>query len=179
MALALTANEILFVVFGDWLEGGFGLTLAGLGLASALIGGAEIAGETFAGWSVDRYGKRPVIIISGALTAVCYFLLPFAGMNLNLALAALFLIFLFFEITIVGGMPLMTELVPSARGMVMYVLLAAMSLGRALGALIGTLAWTRGGFWLSSMLSATMMVVGVIILAKWVREGTESRKEVL
>ena len=115
ITLVMLANEMLFIVFGSWMEDSFQLSLAGLGIAAAVIGGAEITGETIAGWSVDRFGKRPVIIITGTCNAIAYLLLPFSSNTLWVALAMLFIIFLSFEITVVGGMPLMTELVPDAR----------------------------------------------------------------
>jgi predicted MFS family arabinose efflux permease len=112
ITLAITANEMLFIVYGDWMETSFSLTLASLGLASGVIGGSEIIGETFAGWSVDRFGKRPVIITTAVLNGLLYVIIPHTSVSLTAALITLFCLFLTFEITLVGGMPLMTELVP-------------------------------------------------------------------
>lgn len=171
LTAAMTANEMLFIVYGDWMEGSFGLALAALGLASGVIGGAEIVGELFAGWSVDRFGKRRVIIVTGLLNALLYFTIPYTSGSLGAALVTLFLLFLFFEITIVGGIPLMTELVPSARGVVMSMVLTAMSLGRTLGSLLGPIIWAQGGFRSTGLAAALVMATAVFILARWVREG--------
>jgi predicted MFS family arabinose efflux permease len=171
LTAAMTANEMLFIVYGDWMEGSFGLALATLGLASGVIGGAEIVGELFAGWSVDRFGKRRVIIVTGLLNALLYFTIPYTSGSLGAALVTLFLLFLFFEITIVGGIPLMTELVPSARGVVMSMVLTAMSLGRTLGSLLGPIIWAQGGFRSTGLAAALVMATAVFILARWVREG--------
>lgn len=171
IALVMTANEILFIVYGDWMETSFGLTLATLGLASAIIGGSEIAGETFAGWSVDRFGKRPVIITTGLMNALLYIILPFSNSNLTTALITLFFLFMTFEITVVGGMPLMTELVPKHRAVVMSMVVAAMSVGRTVGALAGPVVMEWGGFILSGAVSALVMGTAVIILTLWIREA--------
>jgi predicted MFS family arabinose efflux permease len=172
LALAMIANEMLLVVFGGWLETSFALNLATLGLASAVIGASEIAGETFAGWTVDRLGKRPVIITTGVLNALCYLLLPYFSTNLTLAMVMLFLLFLTFEITIVGGMPLMTELIPASRLQVMSFIPAAMAFGRTVGALLGPLVLTWVGFKASGAIWATLMGLGVLVLALRVREAS-------
>ncbi len=171
--LAMAANEIFFIVYGDWMEGNFGLALGALGLASAVIGGSEIAGEISAGFLVDRFGKRPVIMTTGLLNALAYLALPFIGSSLVSALLALMLLFWFFEVTLVGGVPLLTELVPSARSVVMSVALGAGALGRALGSLIGPVVFARGGFGSSGLAAAGVMLLAVLVLALWVREGKE------
>ncbi len=171
ITLAIAANEMLFIVYGDWMETSFNLTLASLGLASGVIGGSEIIGETFAGWSVDRFGKRPVIITTGILNGLLYVLIPHTSASLTAALLTLFFLFLTFEITLVGGMPLMTELIPKSRGVVMTMVLAAMSMGRLLGSTIGPVIWLRGGFVWSGLASGAIMGTAVIILALWIREG--------
>jgi predicted MFS family arabinose efflux permease len=171
MTLVMTANETLFIVYGDWMERSFGLTLATLGLASAIIGGSEIVGETFAGWSVDRFGKRPVIITTGLLNALLYVVLPFTNADLTMTLITLFALFMMFEITVVGGIPLMTELVPKHRAVVMSVVVAAMSVGRTVGAFLGPVVLAWGGFVLSGVVSAVVMGTAVIILVRWIREG--------
>jgi len=174
IALVMTANEMLFIGYGAWMETSFGLTLATLGFASAIIGGSEIVGETFAGWSVDRFGKRPVIITTGILNALLYIILPFTSGSLTTALITLFVLFMTFEITVVGGMPLMTELVPKHRAVVMSMVVAAMSVGRAVGALAGPLFMELGGFVLNGVVSALVMGTAVIILARWIREAKTS-----
>ncbi len=171
IALVMTANEMLFIVFGGWMVDSFQLNLANLGIAAAVIGGSELLGEIFAGWSVDRFGKRPVIITSGLLNAFFYLILPYTSGTVTTALITLFFIFFTFEITVVGGMPLMTELVPTGRAVVMSMIIFAMSLGRTLGAFIGLLVWDTLGFKTSAFIWAALMAAAVFVLARWVREG--------
>lgn len=172
IVLATMANEIVFLVFGDWLEGSFGLNLLALGFSASVIGFAEISGEVAAGWSVDRFGKRPVIIATGLLNALFTLLLPFSGFNLTFVLITYFLLFLFFEITIVGGVPLMTELVPTARSVVMSSLLAGSALGRGVGAWLGPLLFKHWSFVANGVVASLLMTVAIIILWRWVKEGT-------
>lgn len=170
ITLFVTANEMLFIVFGGWMEDIFNLSLTSLGVAAAVIGGAELIGETIAGWSVDRYGKRPVIIFTGFGTAFCNLLLPFTSATLVGALITLFFLFLAFEITIVGGIPLMTELVPGSRAVVMSILLAAMFFGRSLGSFLGPLVWNIVGFQFAGVVWAVVAAASVFILVRWVHE---------
>ncbi|MFW5941928.1 MAG: MFS transporter [Chloroflexota bacterium] len=173
--LALMANEILFIMYGDWMERSFGLSLTNLGLASGVIGGAEISGELLAGWTVDRFGKRPVVITTGLLACLLYVLMPYTSFNLTAALITLFGVFLAFELTFVGSMPLLTEVVPTARSVVLSVGLAAGSLGRMSGALVGPALWRQLGLTGNTVAGALLTLVAILILARWVRESTVIR----
>jgi predicted MFS family arabinose efflux permease len=66
-----------------------------------------------------------------SLTALA---LPFLGVNLLGAVAGLFLFYITFEFTLVSSLPLMTEVLPSARATIMAANAASLSLGRAVGA---------------------------------------------
>lgn len=173
--LATSANEIFFIVYGDWMEGSFGLALGALGLASAVIGGSEIVGEISAGLLVDHFGKRQVIITTGLLNALAYLAIPFTGVSLVSALVSLALLFWFFEVTLVGGVPLLTELVPTARSVVMSVVLAAAALGRGVGSLVGPIVFQRAGLTGSGLTAAVVMLLAMLVLARWVREADTGR----
>lgn len=175
--LIMAANELLLIIYGEWMERSFALDLTNLGLASGVIGGAEVVGELTVGLVVDRLGKRPVIITTGFLTALFYFLIPYTSASLPAALLTLFLVFLAFEITVVGGVPLMTEIVPSARSVVLSMVLAAASLGRMIGALVGPVVWQAGGLGANTSLAAIATLLAVLVLARWVREGDSDEKE--
>jgi predicted MFS family arabinose efflux permease len=177
LLLVMAANELLLVIYGLWMEDNFSLSLTSLGLATAVIGGAELSGEVLTAISVDRIGKRRFVLITGLATGFMYVAVPFANLSLLAALVTLFILFLFFEMTVVGGVPLLTELVPTARGIVMSVALAAGGLGRALGALIGPQIWLQGGMAALGLTSAVLMMFSMVILALWVREGVESQNQ--
>lgn len=173
--LIMMANEIILIVYGAWMEDSFGLSLASLGLAAGVIGGAEIMGELFAGWSVDRFGKRPVILVTGVLTVLMYLILPFTGItSLTGALISLFFLFLFFEITVVGGIPLLTEVMPTARSVLLSMALAGGSLGRAIGALAGPALWQAGGLSYTSLATGAVMATAIFLLFRWIREAEET-----
>ena len=171
MLLPLVAQEALFIVYGDWMETTFNLSLTGLGLATTLIGLAELSGELTAGWSVDRFGKRPVVAISCVLTAMAFLFIPFSVGSLPTALAALVAVFFTFEIAVVGAIPLLTEMVPEARGVVMSMAFGAMAVGRTIGSVIGPIVWTRAGMLGNSLIAAALMLLAALVLVRWLREA--------
>jgi predicted MFS family arabinose efflux permease len=176
--LAMIAQEMLLIVYGDWMEQSYGLDLTNLGLASAVIGGAEIFGELTAGWSVDRFGKRRVVITLGLILAGVYLALPYTSINLFAALATLFVFFYLFEATFVGSMPLMTEVVPTARSVVLSVAFASAGLGRMVGALVGPVIWQRSGLQGNTAVGGLLMLLAILVLARWVHEPQDERHDV-
>jgi predicted MFS family arabinose efflux permease len=132
------ANEMINLVFGIWLENSFGLMIAALGAASAVIGLSELGGESLAAAFTDRLGKPLAISMGLGLNCLAALALPFLGLNTTGAVVGLFFFYLTFEYALVSSIPMMTEVMPSARATVMAVAAASVSLGRAIGALIAT-----------------------------------------
>ena len=174
--LVMGANELLLIVYGQVMEVNYSLSLAALGLATAVIGGAEVSGEIATALFVDRLGKRPFVIVSGLLTCLMYLAIPFTSVTLATALLSLFVLFLFFEMSVVGGIPLMTELVPSARGVVMSIALAAGGIGRGFGALLGPQIMAHGNYEILGLVASIVMALAVIILTFWIREAPSTRE---
>ena len=81
------------------------------------------------------------------------------------------LLFLFFEYTVVSLLPLATELVPVARGTMMALNIAAMSLGRSAGAMVGTAIWSAGGMVWTGAVSSLVTLASLLLLLTFVREG--------
>jgi predicted MFS family arabinose efflux permease len=100
---------------------------------------------------------------------VAYLALPLLSSHLTLALAGLFFVFVAFEFTIVASIPLITELVPEARGAVMSANVAFHAAGRMLGVPLGSYLFGLGFLWNGVAASVLNLVtLGVIIL--FVRE---------
>jgi predicted MFS family arabinose efflux permease len=168
--LMMVANEFLLIVYGTWMESSFGLSVGGLGLATMVIGAAEMLGEISVGGLTDRLGKRRAVAIGLALTAACYVALPLVAVDLRSALVGLFVLFLGFEFAIVSIIPLATEAVPEARGTMMALNVAAVSLGRAFAAPLGVALWSGGGLIWNGLAASAATLVALTVLLALVRE---------
>ncbi len=140
------ANEVVNLIFGVWLEQSFGLQIAALGAASALIGLSELGGEGLVAAFVDRLGKPRAIGLGLAANCLAALALAFLGRTEVGALVGLFFFYITFEFTLVSSIPLMTEILPSARATLMAFNVAALSFGRALGDLLAPRLYGLG-FW--------------------------------
>lgn len=141
---ASAANESVNLVFGVWMEASFGLHLAALGAAAAVIGFAEIGGEGLVAWLTDRLGKRRAIFIGLGLNSLASFLLPQIGGSQTGALIGLFLFYISFEFAYVSSIPLMTEILPKTRATLMAMNITFASLGRAMASLLAPMLYTFG-----------------------------------
>jgi predicted MFS family arabinose efflux permease len=104
----LTGNQVVGLAFGAWIEDSFGLQVAALGLASALIGFSELGGEGLAALAADRLGNNRAVTIGLALNIQAA-----GGLRLLLhtiwgALAWLVLFYLSYVFAVVCRLPLMT-----------------------------------------------------------------------
>jgi len=170
--LLTTSNEVVNVVYGSWMENNFALKVAALGLASTVIGFAELTGEGFVAGFVDRLGKRRALAIGMSLYAVACLLLPALGFRLEGALIGLFLFFLAFEFTIVTSIPLMTELVPGARATFIALASTTQSLGRMAGSLAGPKLFVFG-LGANAVAAAICTLLALLILGLFVREHSQ------
>ena len=133
---ASAANEQVNLIFGVWLEDSFGLKIAALGAASAIIGISELSAEGLVAAFVDRIGKPRAVALGLAVNSLAALALPFIGRTEVGALVGLFFFYISFEFTLVSSIPLMTELLPTARATMMAFNVAALSMGRAIGAFL-------------------------------------------
>jgi predicted MFS family arabinose efflux permease len=141
---ASMANEVINLLFGVWLEDSFQLQIAALAGASAVIGLSELGGEGLVALLADRIGKVRATGLGIAANCLAALLLPIIGRTEFGALAGLFLFYISFEFTIVSQIPLMTEVMPSARATTLSFNLAAHSLGRMGGALLAPALYALG-----------------------------------
>jgi predicted MFS family arabinose efflux permease len=170
--LLSSSNEIVNIVYGEWMESAFGLQVAALGAASIVIGVAELVGEGLVAGLVDRLGKRRAVAAGLIVYAIACLLLPILGGTLPGALFGLFLFFLGFEFTLVSIIPMMTELVPGARATLMSANLTAFSLGKAAGGVIGPALFFYG-LPVNSVVAAVFNLVALGTVLLLVREDHE------
>jgi predicted MFS family arabinose efflux permease len=175
LVCTLIASEIVFVVYAAWLHAAFGATTEQLGLVFGLLGFAELGGSIGSTLLVDRMGKRRSVLLAFALTAVLQALLPFSAGRWALFLPLFLLFDLCFEFAIVSAFPLISGIVPLARGTMLALGTAAIGLGRVAGSLLGAPLWERYGFVANGLLGGGLTLAGVAICLLFVREGEHDR----
>jgi predicted MFS family arabinose efflux permease len=163
---ASAGNEIVNLIFGVWLEDSFGLKIAALAGASAVIGLSEIGGEGLVALTTDRLGKPRALMLGLSGNALAALLLPIVGRTEIGALVGLFLFYITFEYVMVSHIPMMTELVPEARATLLAFNLTGHSLGRMLGALLATFIYQRFGFLPITLLAILFNIFGLIALGE-------------
>ncbi len=163
--MLISANEVINLVFGVWLEASFGLKLAALGAASAVIGISEISGESLGGLISDKFGRKRTIMIGMGMMLTVSALLPFIGGTEFGALTGLFFFYLSYEFTFVSTLPLIAELVPDARGTMLGANVACLSLGRMIGNLVAPFVF-QVGFWLNSVSAVFFVLIAFFALSR-------------
>lgn len=165
-----TANEVINFVFGVWMGDIFGFALTALGALAFGIGLAELGGESLVGALTDRLGKQRAMVIGLTVNCLAALVLPFTAKWMPGAIAALMLFFLSFEFTIVSGIPLMTEVFPSARATVMAAHMAFISLGRGLGDILAPFLfsqhWLPGAITANALAAVLFNLLAVVALTR-------------
>lgn len=170
------ANQILFIVYGVWLEDAYGLSIVALGAASLILGFAELAGEGLTASIADRVGLRRAVMAGTVALVLSYVLLPVLGRTLVGAVAGLFIVFLCFEFTVVTTSSFVIEILPGARATMLSSLMAASSLGRVIGVVVGGLVWLAGGLAANAFFAAVIAGAGLVCLV-WGLRGWHSDPE--
>jgi predicted MFS family arabinose efflux permease len=163
---ASAGNELVNLIFGIWLEDSFGLKIAALAGASAVIGFSELGGEGLVALLTDRIGKPRALALGLSANAVAALLLPFIGQTEVGALIGLFLFYITFEFLIVSHIPMMTELLPGARATVMSFNVTGHSLGRAIGAFLAPFIYRQFGFLFVALMAIVFNILGLLALRR-------------
>ena len=163
---ATAGNEMVNLIFGIWLEDSFGLKIAALAGASAVIGLSELGGEGLVALTTDRLGKPRALTLGLISNAVAAFLLPIVGKTELGALIGLFLFYITFEYVLVSHIPLMTEIMPKSRATLLSFNVAGHSIGRAIGALLATFVYQKIGFLPVALMAALFNVFALLALAE-------------
>jgi predicted MFS family arabinose efflux permease len=171
--LATVANEVVNLVFGVWLEDSFGLQILALGGAAAIIGLAELGGEALMGGLTDRLGKERSVGIGLVANCLAVLFFPFLGRSLPGSLIGLFLFYITFEFTLVSIIPMMTEVLPSARVTLMAFNVAGFSIGRAIGALFALPLYNFGilGSVVAAVVFNLMALYALMRLLAWDKQS--------
>ena len=165
IGLTITAaNEVVNISFAIWLEDSFKLQIAALAGASAFIGLSELGGEGLVAMFVDRLGKVRAAGIGTIANCLAAGVLLIIGRTEVGALTGLFLFYMTFEFTIVSIIPLLSEVMPSARATTLSLAGAAHGLGRAGGAWLSPILY-RFGFGSVTTAAIIINLIGLTAIA--------------
>jgi len=168
---ASAANELVNLIFGVWLEDSFGLQIAALAGASAVIGLSELSGEGLVALLTDRLGKPRALAFGLTGNALACLLLPFVGQTQAGALLGLTLFYITFEFIMVSHIPLMTEIMPAARATMLSFNLTGHSLGRALGAFLAAFIYRQFSFFAVTLLALVFNLFGLLALRRLAQDA--------
>jgi predicted MFS family arabinose efflux permease len=152
----IAGQEIFFINYALWMEVSFALVLATLGVATVVLGLAELVGEFLVSVAGDRAGMHRMALFGTVLAGVGFAVMPHLNQSLPVALAGIFVVFLLLEMAIVASIALFMEVLPEARALMMSANISAMSLGRLIGALIGGSLYA---------LTGSFPLIGVVTMA--------------
>jgi len=147
------------------------LSITSLGATALAIGISELGGETIVTAFTDKLGKRKALALGIIGNCLAVLSLPIFGRWLVGAMVGLFLFYLTFEFTIVSGIPLMTEILPSVRATMMASHMALIAVGRSIGDLLAPSLFTQQV--LPGIAANALVAVGFNLLAllalRWVK----------
>ncbi|CAN5324987.1 MFS transporter [soil metagenome] len=158
------ASELLFVVYGAWLEDAFGLGVTAIGVFTLVVGASELAGEAGVAAVADRLGLRRSIFAGLFVSAAAYASLGAVGASLAAAVLVVVVWFVSFEVTIVASVPFVSELATESRDRLLGLMVATIAAGRALAAPFAPAVYAAGGVAATGLVSAGLALVAGALL---------------
>lgn len=158
------AAEILFLVYGRWLEDDFGMSIGAIGVFTLIVVASETAGEAVVTAVADRVGLKRMIMGGLLGSVVAYASLGFVGSSLWGAVVAVIAWFITFEVTIVAAIPFTSELAVAARDRLLSLMSVVVVGGRAAGAVIGGPLYSAGGMRASGIAASLLVVAAAVAL---------------
>ncbi len=168
------AHEVVNLVFGVWMEDTYGLSINALGVASTVIGIAEILSVIAVSWLITKMGSKRTVGIGLIFSALTALSIPIIGkFGLWGAEVGLFLFNLAFQIPFISYAPLLTEVLPLARASLLGATLAAVGVGRMMGSLVAPFLYNQG-FIYNAVLSMLLFLIALFTLTKIKASQTKS-----
>ncbi|HEU4487931.1 MAG TPA: MFS transporter [Actinomycetota bacterium] len=158
------ASEVPFVVYGQWLEESFSLSVTGIGLFTLVLFAAELTGEGLVTVISDKLGLRRMVLIGLTVSAAAYASFSLTGDSLLRAIATVTVWIASFEVTIVATIPLVSELAAESRDRLLSLLAVAVALGRASGALVAPALFAAGGIGLAGAVSSALALAALLLV---------------
>lgn len=163
VALFNLAAEVIFVVYGQWLETSLGLSVAGIGAFTLGILVAEFIGAGLVAVVADSFGLKRMWVAAIAASVLMYLSFPFVGGSVIGGLAVVILWIVSYEVSFVASVPFISEM-SQARDKVLSGVFLSVGVGRALGAAVAQPVFAAGGIALSGAIAAGCALVSLLLL---------------
>jgi predicted MFS family arabinose efflux permease len=174
--LLFFAFENIQISYGSWLETQFSLTTTARGSISTLFGVFELLASGGSSLLLDRIGKKRGVVGGLIVATIGYaILLALGATALPWALAAISISFLGFEFSVVSGVSVMSEQVPTARGTMLALAVSTGAVGRMIADPLGSALTANGAFSIVALISLGAAMVNVIVFAVGVKERRSDR----
>ncbi len=157
------ASEVPFIVYGQWLEGSFGFSVASIGAFTLVIVAAELLGQAAVVFLGDKLGLRAMFLWGLIVTAVAYIAFNVAD-SAPLAAMVVIVWIVAFEITIVAAIPFASEMAVESRDRMLSGFAMMVSGGRAVGALVAQPLFSWGGIGGAGTFSSVCVVIAALAL---------------
>lgn len=139
------ASQSIFVTFGAWLTDDYGFGALGIAIVGFALGAGELLSSMGSARFTDRFGKERSVIFGVVLMVPAAIALAMFNSALGVGLIALALFIIGFEFGVVSMLPLATNLVASAPGKGLGLVIGAGTFGRGVLTYVATSLYERGG----------------------------------
>jgi DHA1 family inner membrane transport protein len=173
MGLANVSNNLVFSSYGEWLKDVHGQSAAQVGYWTLGIGAAELVGSSATGYT-SRFEVRKVIGAASAGVCVSFVIAAFLegnkGYGLHATMALILVAFVCYEIIIVSGFSLASQIVTEGQGTIQGLVASAMFLGRTIGTLVNDPLRDKSknsmGFGANCLAASSFITLGALMLIK-------------
>jgi predicted MFS family arabinose efflux permease len=169
MFFLMASSQSMFVTFGSWLEDEFGFTEAGIAGVAFALGAFELLASITSARRSDLWGKERSTIAGALLIVPSGVLLALLHTHQIPGLVLLGLFLLGFEFAIVSLLPVAANIIPTAPGRGLGIVLAGGMLGRASMSVIATSAYDRSGIEWPAIIGSISAVGMIACLAVFSR----------
>lgn len=167
------AQMLIFAVNGDWFAQSLELSTWALGIATLMLGIAELVGTIITVWLTDRVGPVRCGMWGMALAVPPLAAIALVGTNAVVAIGLMFLMDVAIEFAFVAVLPIVSELDVDNRGKALSHVFVLIMVARAIGSGIAGIIYTAGGF-NASIVAACLACLGAAAAMAWGRTGTGS-----
>ena len=171
LAVAASAGIALaglstIVVIGTWMEETLGISIDGIGLVAMGFGAVELLSSSSSAIFSDRLGKNRSTRAALVLLLVGLTIMWLSGATAVLAIAGVAMFFLGFEYAIVTSFSVVSEAMPSARGRVLSINMAAGTMARGVGSVASGFLFEGFGIGGTAVLAGSGALLALIALVQ-------------